>query len=129
MRYLTTFLLALTLSVTLCAQELSVRNKPYKGEIRGRGLQATVRLDEIAKALDLPTQQSEAGWLLGGQAIPTTDDGGATYVQLGDLAKAGLKVTFNKELNTIDVHRSVAKAGEGPAGASGLTLVYFGAKW
>lgn len=122
-------ILFLLLVLPAAAQEISVRNKPYKGEVKGRGTEALVQLAEMAKALDLPTTQEAGGWTLGGAPIPTVSESETVYIKLSDLSKAGLKVTVNKELNTIDVHRPVARSDSNSAGGSGLTLVYFGAKW
>ena len=126
-RAFATVFVCLMLALCAGAQELSVRNKPYKGECRGRGVDMLVRLDEMAKALDMPAVKTEAGWTLGGTAIPTTDEGGVVLIKLSDLTAVGAKVTHNKEFNTIDVNRPVAKSNA-PSGA-GYTMVHWTADW
>ena len=128
-RSLTIVLLLLVslLTVSAGAQEVSVRNKPYKGEMKGRGVD--VSLEEMSKALGMPAVKTATGWTLGGTEVPTVEEAGVAYIKLSDLSAAGLKVTVNKEFNTIDVHRPVAKNDSNSASSSGLTLVYFGAPW
>ena len=130
-RSLTIVLLLLVSLLTLSAgaQEVSVRNKPYKGEMKGRGVDALVSLEEMSKALGMPAVKTATGWTLGGTEVPTVEEAGVAYIKLSDLSAAGLKVTVNKEFNTIDVHRPVAKNDSNSASSSGLTLVYFGAPW
>jgi hypothetical protein len=137
-------LVSLLLALSAAAQDVSVRNKPYKGEIRGRGLEMLVRLDEIARALDMPAVQAEAGWTLNGAAVPTTEENGIVYLKLSDLEAAGAKVTLNKDFNTIDINRPTARIAEAPpapprpnhtnapvayTGGRGWTMVHWGATW
>ncbi len=122
------------LGVSATAQTLSVRNRPYKGEINGRGMGAMVVLSEIAKALEMTVEQTDAGWTLDGQAVVTTDTAGVPYITLSELKAAGLKVTENKDFGTIDVYKPVAKS-DAPskdswsAKTSQNVMVHFGATW
>lgn len=122
------------LGVTATAQTLSVRNKPYKGEINGRGMGAMVRLEEMAKVLDLVIEQTDAGWTLDGRPVATSQSGGIPYITLSELKNAGLRVTENKDFGTIDIYKPVAKAatpsqGDRWAKTSQNVMVHYSATW
>lgn len=127
-RVLLAFTTCLLLALNVGAQELSVRNKPYKGEMKGRGLEMLVRLEEMAKALDAPVVKTDQGWTLGEAVVPTVEEGGVPYIKLSDLKAAGYSVKHNKDFNTIDVNRAVAKNNASVAD-SGWVMVHFGAPW
>lgn len=131
------FLVLLTLTllaVSASAQTLSVRNKPYKGEINGRGLGAMVLLSEMAQALEMTAARTDAGWTLDGQPITVTENAGVPYITLSELKAAGLKVTENKDFGTIDVYKPVAKSATPSkdgwsAKTSQNVMVHYGATW
>lgn len=124
--------ICLLLANAAFAQDLFVRNKPYKGEKKGRAPEIVVRLDEVAKALDMPAAKAETGWTLNGVSVPTTEEGGTVYIKLSDLTLAGAQVTHNKDFNTIDVNRPVASgaaAAGGDATEGSWVMVHWTAPW
>ncbi|MGE0493350.1 MAG: hypothetical protein AB7S38_29350 [Vulcanimicrobiota bacterium] len=127
----------LLLTIPAGAEELFVRNRPYKGEVRGGGTSAQVRIDELAAALELELEHQNGVYSYQGTTLTTETIGEFAYIRLSDLKPLGVKVVPNPDLGTIDVYVAQADkpapAGQAqPAAAdwgSGAVVVHFGAPW
>jgi hypothetical protein len=126
-------LIIVALTLTAQAEEVWVRNKPFEGAVEGSGSSLKVELQALLEALDLEAQIEENAVVFGDFRVPieTTSDG-TQMVLLKDMTVgAGLKVTRNRELGTIDVYSTSAgtksggdwdDAGGGTASASSSSL-------
>jgi hypothetical protein len=126
---------------TALAEDIYVKNKPFKGDVIGQGMNAEISLMDIGKALDLEVVSDNGRWTLGELNLPGRELDGKIYVYLSDLKKAGLTVIHSPELGTIDIsvpkgERNANKGeDDGPPaadadwGGNKPTLVYFGAAW
>ncbi|MCA9791551.1 MAG: hypothetical protein KC910_07135, partial [Candidatus Eremiobacteraeota bacterium] len=108
------------------ADDLFIRNRPFKGAVSGSGAQMMVELAPLAEALGVQARAVGSGWLVTrdandqtgqelasqGQVVVegtsvTSNPGadGAVMVNLAEVARVlGAKVTPNKELGTVDVY-------------------------
>ncbi len=131
------FALLLIFCLPAAAQELYVRNRPFKGDVRGSGTSALVHLNELAKALEVKVEEQDGSYLLDGHPVTVEMVEGQPYLTLSTLSKSGFRVVENSDLGTIDVYKPVAAKAPAKSasnsssswGASGPTLVYFGAQW
>lgn len=97
------------------ADELWVRNRPFKGAVRGSGNDIQVELAVFLKTLELEAEDQGDVVIVGGFPIPVDAASGVRLVPLRDMVDAaGLKIHKNAALGTIDVR--VASAGEGSRG-------------
>ena len=124
------------LTSTLSAQELYLRNRPFKGAVSGQGEALLVDLQELTSALELAVKESEGITLVGdsttegaqsgdvvveGQILKTTAAESGPMVNLKEFSQAaGLNYRFSREMNTVDVSLPVAKGKVG-AGAYAAT--------
>ncbi|MBI3925109.1 MAG: hypothetical protein HY319_06180, partial [Armatimonadetes bacterium] len=128
------------IAVSAAAEDLYVRNRPFKGAVSGTGAQMVVDVEALARALDArvhtnaggglyisfdskkPPQLSEvpAGmvWIEGQEVQVAAGPGGEKMVSLKAASELlGARVTPNKELGTVDVNKAVEKTGgSGSAG-------------
>ncbi|MBI3924956.1 MAG: hypothetical protein HY319_05405 [Armatimonadetes bacterium] len=144
------FLLGLLLLTTwltrpVCAEEIYVRNKLYKGHVVGKGATTQVELSELAAALHLQLRQAPNGgcyatWrddstlgadlagpskvIVEGQEMPTVEDGDRVLVNLKQFAEAlGARFQINTGLDSIDVNfPTAASAGSGAGYGSVWTI-------
>lgn len=141
---LTLLCFALLLGPT-SAQEIYVKNKPFKGQTLGQGKDLELSLPDLAEALGVESKQENGLWTLGDSTVPGHEVEGNIFVHISALKDAGLKVVFNSALGTVDItnNKNLAKtnntSGQVPrkgdvdasswGGGTGPTLVYFGASW
>lgn len=142
---LVSLLLALIVSLTgfAVAEDVYVKNKPFKGEVVGHGMDTELSLPDLAEALGLEAVSENGLWQLGEAVLPGRTIDGTVFVTLKDLKSAGFKVMHSPELGTIDIsqgRKKVASSTTAPrrkpvanntnqSWGSGPTLVYFGANW
>lgn len=125
------------LSMPSFADDIFVRNKPYKGTVRGSGVGIEVRVDELAKALGVEAVDKGGVWEIDGLSVPSRVEEGQAFVSLNDLEEAGFRVSRSAALGTIDIHKALPKSDKPKNKAAaadwgaptGPALVYFGAKW
>lgn len=131
------FLLAALCFAPLAAEELWVRNRPFKGEVQGAGAAMTADLKELAKALELTLSEAGEGWVAGeaqGQpesgyvlvkatSIPVSQGAKGPMVQVKAFVEAaGGTLKRNADLGTVDVYltnKTQAAAGDWSNGATG----------
>ena len=116
------FSLAGILGMPVTAEQLYIRNKPFKGATLKNGKTIWVELKGFAEAVDAKLQQNEqGGYLLSKEAaeanetpagkvtvgkdlVETQEADGKIYISLDESAKLlGLRVVNNRDLGTIDV--------------------------
>lgn len=129
MKYRFTLLL-LILGLGLClpapAQELFVRNRPFKGPTVGLGSELSLSLPDLAEALEVSLEEGEQGWILGGEPIKTRTDGGQVWVRLEDLPQNLVQIERSQALGTLDIYlREATQSTSGDDWGSDSTLVYF----
>lgn len=148
MRWLTCALLVLALACSAAAEQVFVRNKPYKGTVQGSGAQIQVELGAFVEALGMALTERNGNWVIAaagetpaapdgltgkiiyaGQPLADAPQGAATVVPMRLLAEAvGAKVVVNQDLGTVDVYapkpdRPAAAADAGNPGYP--TLIFF----
>lgn len=98
------------------AEELWVRNQPFKGQVQGTGPAMLVELDPLVKALDLQVKVEGDSVVFGDFSVPIQrQPDGTGMVNLTELAgPAGLKIKRNPTLGTVDVY--AASVGTGSRG-------------
>lgn len=120
-------LLLLFLAQAAEAQQLYIRNKPFKGATVGKGDSMLVELEPLAVALGLAVSPLGEGWavavadealaaeattpagtvLVNGQSVPVQDQGGTHLVNLREFCRAaGARVVPNPALGTVDVYQA-----------------------
>lgn len=136
-------LLAVAIALPAGAQEIYLRNRPYKGPKSGRGAAVMVGLREIAQAFDLKVEEAEGRFYVG--APPEGGAAGDVYVEGTKVAcapgtdgplvnlkefseAAGLTYKYDKAMDSIDVVAGQKRQTAGPAGvgetaASGAILI------
>lgn len=128
------------LMMPVWAEQIYVRNKPYKGPSSGRGVQTYVGLPQLAQLLgarvvaekggfvvtrsqdQLPGQDKSAPGVVvvEGKVVSSRTEGNQVMVSLKEAAEAlGARVTVNAQLGTIDVSMPVAKIEAAPPSPSG----------
>ena len=129
-RFLLATLLLLFIAPSAWADDIFVANKPYKGQIYGIGADVRFSLDDLAKALSIPVNQTPEGWFLGSRKVEVHEEHGVVWVSLDDLPTDLIRVVRNKEFATIDIYR-VEGASTDPAQESwaGGGLIFYGANW
>lgn len=115
---------------TVFGQELYVRNRPFTGEVSGRGAGMYVELEPLAKMLeatvhttengaklvtlagDKPVIEAEAGAVLvEGKPVSSMQGSNGLLVNLKEVAAAlDARLNVNAELGTIDFNMPVARA-------------------
>ena len=134
------------------ADELYIRNKPFKGSIQGVGHDAShLRVDAgpAVEAMGLTVTEIEGNWVVakggqvpalpagvkgkgklyvGGKELPFVADGRIRYVVLQDLGKLlGARFVYNKDTGILDVSMTGQSTPDNWGGASAsYRLVYFG---
>lgn len=112
-------LIALLLSNALSAQEVYVRNKPFKGEVSGLGQDQRVNLEALATAVEMELKEVEGVLLIGegeasqgepgqlvvnGKSLTLSDGDEGKMVNLKAFSEAaGLRYNHNRELGTVDI--------------------------
>lgn len=121
-------LILLTLSHSLWADEIFIRNQPYKGPARGVGGDLSFSLSHFAQALGVEAVEEEQGWTLAGLSVPTLDQDGLVWVRLADLPGELVRVERSAALQTLDIYLTAAtQEDQGlPDWAIQHTLVFFG---
>lgn len=111
-----TILLSLVLLLQpLQAEQLWVRNRPFQGVVTGSGQNMLVELDRFVTTLELQIEDKGDTVVVGGFPIPVESFGSVRMVPLRDMVDAaGLKISTNAALGTIDVR--AADAGKGDSG-------------
>lgn len=100
-------ILMLLLTGLAVAEQVYVRNKPYKGPTSGAGAKTMVELKSLVAALDMRLEDALAKLEL----PPETE-----MVNLKETAeKLGARVSVNKALGTIDVNLPVTTIAAAPA--------------
>lgn len=139
-------LLCFTLLLSpVSAQEIYVKNKPFKGQTLGQGKDLELCLPDLAEALGVDSKQENGVWTLGDATVSGHQVNGNIFVHISALKEAGFTVVFNTALGTLDITENkksaqadgdsgkVPRKGEVDAsnwgGGTGPTLVYFGASW
>lgn len=128
------FLVSLLLSFlaavsSVSAQEIFVRNQPFKGPTQGLGEELSFSLPHLAQALGVEAMEGPEGWLMGGEPVRTRQEGGVTWIRLQDVPPALVRIERNAELQTLDIYLAEAVA-EGPGvWSSKNRLIFFGAGW
>jgi len=115
------------LAVAVQADQLYIRNRPFKGHVVQSGKNVWVDLEALATALEAKLVRTEQGGYVlqlkdaaepadppqvnagqvavGEQLLPTQDNNGTPLVSLTDGAAAlGLRVSHNASMKTIDAH-------------------------
>lgn len=101
------FILLMLLTGLAAADQVYIRNKPYKGPTSGAGAQTMVDLKALVTALDLKLEDA-----LAKLALPPETE----MVNLKETAeKLGARVSVNKALGTIDVNLPVTAIAAAPA--------------
>lgn len=117
------------LVTTVAAEQIFVANQPFKGRVVGVGSEIKISLADLAKAMSLRTEQSPAGWTLGGYTVPVSEEDGAVWIRLEQLPRELVRVVVNKEFKTIDLYRAAGEGSDrGVWGGEGI-LVVFGTTW
>lgn len=98
----------------LAAEELWVRNRPFKGQVEGKGASLKVDLDALLKALELKANIQGNDVIFGDFKVPIeTNSAGTRMVLLRDMATgAGLRIRKNPDLGTVDVFTEAAGSGD-----------------
>jgi len=144
LRFIIPCLVLLAFTGQALAEDVYVKNKPFKGTTLGTGMSTELSLEALAKALDMTVRENNGRWILGTHSLPGRDYEGEILVPLSALKNEGFVVMLSPELGTIDItapkesaadkaetaeDRQAAASNWGAnAGGSG-TLVYFGAPW
>ncbi len=104
------------LAIPALAEELWVRNQPFKGQVQGSGPSMMVELDPLVKALELDVTVEGDSVVFGDFSVPIQRQGDGTgMVNLTEIAgPAGLKIKRNPTLGTVDVY--AASVGTGSRG-------------
>ena len=102
------------LLLPLSAEELWVRNRPFQGQVEGKGNSMKVDLDALLKALELEATIQGNEVIFGDFKVPIeTDSSGVRMVLLRDMATgAGLRIRKNPDLGTVDVFTETAGSGD-----------------
>lgn len=128
-RLLALGMLAFFTAGTVFGQELYVRNRPFKGEVSGRGAGMFVELEPLAKMLEATIHTGENGAklmtlsvesqvvegepgavLVEGKPVSTMQGSTGVLVNLKEVAAAlEARLNVNAELGTIDFNLPVAR--------------------
>ena len=116
------------------AQELFLRNHPYKGKTAGYGKDMLASAKELATAMELPVQEAESALIIGtppadtsslkgvwvnGAVLPSRVLDGEQLVDVRAFAKAaGLRYEFSQSLGTIDLTLPAGGRGNVSAGTA-----------
>lgn len=105
----------LCLACGLGAEELWIRNQLFKGTVQGSGNALMVELEPFAKELNIEFEDQGHTIVVSGFPIAIEQMGSRRLVSLRDIVDAaGLRLTRNSELGTIDVRG--ADSGMGASG-------------
>lgn len=111
-----TYLLAVllifsTLSSGL-AEDLWVRNRPFRGAVLGDGSEMLVQMDLFLQALEVEADDQGDVVVIGGFPITVQEQRGTRFVHLRDVVDAaGLRLSRNPAMNTVDVRHPSAGTG------------------
>ncbi len=121
-------LLLLVVCQALWADEIYIRNQPYKGPARGGGADLSFSLVHFAQALGVEALEGEQGWTLAGAAVETSQDDGLTWIRLVDVPDGLVRVERSAALQTLDIYLAAATQEDPgpPEWAVQNTLVFFG---
>ncbi|MBS2040950.1 hypothetical protein JST97_38545 [bacterium] len=128
-----TWLVGLSLLGLLCiptsAEQLYIRNRPFKGAVKKSDGRLWVDLKTFAEALGATVEEGESGTTIKmpeaaeASKLETMQDNGVVMVPLEGTAKlVGARVVVNKQMGTIDVSMAAAvtrPAGNAPAAVAG----------
>lgn len=105
-------LLATALTASSWAEDVYVKNKPFKGHASGSGSATMVEAKAMLKALGISDFQIEGGQLvMGEQSVPVQSGPKGPMVSLQALTEAlGAKMVLNSGLGTIDVYQGAEKS-------------------
>lgn len=86
------------------AEDIYIKNRLFKGQVTGEGMGASLALEDLAKALDLPLTPGPEFYQLGDYRVRFwKGDEGTVYGRLSELKNAGITVVQNPTLKTIDI--------------------------
>lgn len=156
-KWVVCLVLATLLTSAAWAEQIYIRNKPFKGEVRGAGAATTVELKALVAALGLTLTELQGNYVVtaagntatlpesssgtgnlyyDGQAIGTVDAG---MVPLIPTAQAlGAVARINKEMGSIDVNLPVKQisattpstpGGSAAPSSGGVKVVHYWANW
>lgn len=128
-------LLCVFLLAPVCAEELYVSNRAFRGAVSGSGNSFYVEAKPLAKALQLTLREVDGGLVIGaggdelagpdkvvvsGELVPSkTDQNGNLMIHLNKTSDAlNAKLVRNADLGTLDLYLDAAK-GAGASGSSG----------
>lgn len=135
-RWVSCLLLAVLLTSAAWAEQVYIRNKPFKGTVAGTGQQTTVDLQSLVTALGYQLNEVEGNLVVTspdetaalpegatgtgqiyfqGKALGAADQGGDTMVPLIPTAQAlGAIARINKDMGSIDVNLPVGQRTASP---------------
>lgn len=128
-RTIAALLLAGMLVSPLAAEQVYVRNKPFKGAVSGQGASTMVELQGLAQALGLKVESVNGGWvvnqgadmagpgkvIVSGKEVQAQVQGESVLVNLKEFSEAvGARFVVNKSMGTIDVNMAVKPITEAP---------------
>jgi hypothetical protein len=93
--------------IALCcsasAEDVYVKNKPFKGTTYGSGMDTELGLEALAEQLGMKFRENNGLWDLGEYTIPGRTLDGVVIVPLSALRDAGFRVMLSPDLDTIDI--------------------------
>ncbi len=137
----------ITLSLLVSAEQLYVRNRPFKGAITREAGRLWVELKPLVEAMGLGlTGDDQQGYVVAGgensvlpgpgkvtvkeTEVPSNSTGGSLLVPLDQVVElVGAKVIVNKSLGTIDVSLAAASTGSSSSSSNSgaaYTLIEYG---
>lgn len=123
--WLVGFSLLALLWIPTSAEQLYVRNRPFKGAVKRSDGRLWVDLKTFAEALGATVEEGEAGTSIKmpgaaeASKLETMQDSGMVMVPLEGTAKlVGARVVINKQMGTIDVSMASAVSQPSAGGAS-----------
>ena len=118
---LCTGLLTAALVATAWA-DIYVKNRPFEGQVSGKGAAALVEAEAMLSALGVTDYQLEGATLTINETTLTVQDGMVPLKALSDAV--GAKVIVNSQLGTVDVYQEQEKVATVTGSAGGEAKGY-----